>query len=530
VTEQTRSRKIRPVALIVMDGYGCNPRRDGNAIEAADRPVLASLWAHCPHTEIKASGLAVGLPEGQMGNSEVGHLNLGAGKVIYQDFTKISRAIEDGSFFENEALLGAMRHVRARNSALHVMGLIGPGGVHAHSAHQYAVLDMARREGVGRVFLHVFTDGRDTKPTDGLPALRELEARAGEIGVGQVATVSGRYYAMDRDRRWDRTALAYNAMVHGVGPRAGTAEEAIERSYAAGETDEFIVPTVIVGPDGSPVATIKNGDSVVFFNFRTDRPRQTVRAFIQPDFDEFERGRRLEDLYFVAMTEYEKGLPLHVAFRTEDVSMPLGALLAQRGLKQLHAAETEKYAHVTFFFNGGREVPFEGEDRILVPSPREVGTYDKKPEMSAPAIAQQTADAIQTGRYDFVLVNFANADMVGHTGVMAATIAAVETVDRCVGQIVDAVTEQGGALCITADHGNAEQLIDYDTGGPYTAHTTDFPVPFILASGQHEELAQVHLRADGVLADVAPTILQLMNIEQPPDMEGRSLIEEEDKA
>jgi 2,3-bisphosphoglycerate-independent phosphoglycerate mutase len=474
--------------------------------------------------------LAVGLPEGQMGNSEVGHLNLGAGKVIYQDFTKISRAIEDGSFFENEALLGAMQHVRERDSALHVMGLIGPGGVHAYPTHLYAVLEMARRQGVERVALHVFTDGRDTKPTDGLPALRELEAKAVEIGVGQVATVSGRYYAMDRDRRWDRTALAYNAVVHGVGPRARTAEEAIEHSYAAGETDEFIVPTVIIAPDGSPVATIKDGDAVVFFNFRTDRPRQTVRAFIQPHFEEFDRGPRLEDLYFVAMTEYEKGLPMHVAFRTEDVSLPMGALLAQHALNQLHAAETEKYAHVTFFFNGGREVPFEGEDRILVPSPREVGTYDQKPEMSAPAIAQQTADAIETGKYDFVLVNFANADMVGHTGVMEATIAAVEIVDRCVGQIVDAVTAQGGALCITADHGNAEQLIDYATGGPYTAHTTDFPVPFILVPGGHEELAHVRLHADGVLADVAPTILQLMDIEKPSEMEGHSLLAEGETA
>ena len=494
MTDGARAPGIRPVALIVMDGYGCNPRREGNAIEAAQRPVLTALWADCPHTEVKASGLAVGLPEGQMGNSEVGHLNLGAGKVVYQDFTKISRAIEDHSFFQNEAMLGAMQHAQEHGSALHIMGLIGPGGVHAYPTHLYAVLELAKRQGVDRVYLHVFTDGRDTKPTDGLPALRALVARTQELGLGTVATVSGRYYAMDRDKRWDRTALAYNAMVHGEGPQATSAEAAIQRSYESGVTDEFIVPTVIVGADGSPVATVRNGDSVVFFNFRTDRPRQIVRAFVQPDFEEFDRGARLDDLYFVAMTEYEKNLPLHVAFRTEDVSLPLGALLASHGLKQLHAAETEKYAHVTFFFNGGREVPFDGEDRILVPSPREVGTYDKKPEMSAPAIAQQTADAIGTGTYDFVLVNFANADMVGHTGVMEATIAAVETVDRCVGQIVAAVTEQGGAVCITADHGNAEQLIDYETGGPYTAHTTQFPVPFILVPGRNAELARVHLR------------------------------------
>lgn len=526
MTEQARASGVRPLALIVMDGYGCNPRTEGNAIEAAHRPVLTSLWAHCPHTEVRASGLAVGLPEGQMGNSEVGHLNLGAGKVVYQDFTKISRSIEDGSFYQNGAMLGAMRHVQERDSSLHVMGLIGPGGVHAYPTHLYAVLELAKREGIRRVYVHVFTDGRDTKPTDGLAALRELEARMRALSIGTVATVAGRYYAMDRDKRWDRTALAYNAMVHGIGPEAGSAAGAIRSSYEAGVTDEFIFPTVMVEADGSPVATIRTGDSVVFFNFRTDRPRQIVRAFVQPEFQEFDRGARLDDLYFVAMTEYEKNLPLHVAFRTEDVPLPLGAILEQRGLRQLHTAETEKYAHVTFFFNGGREVPFEGEDRILVPSPREVGTYDKKPEMSGPAVAQQTADAIRTGAYDFILVNFANADMVGHTGVMEATITAVETVDRCVGQIVDAVTEEGGATCITADHGNAEQLIDYVTGGPYTAHTTDFPVPFILVPGRNQELERVHLRRDGVLADVAPTILQLMRIEQPPEMEGRSLLTE----
>ncbi len=530
MTEQARAAGIRPVALIVMDGYGCNPRPDGNAIEAADRPVLTALWATSPHTQLKASGLAVGLPEGQMGNSEVGHLNLGAGKVVYQDFTKISRAIADGSFFQNEAMLGAMRHAQERGSDLHIMGLIGPGGVHAYPTHLYAVLELAKREGLERVYLHVFTDGRDTKPTDGLPALLELEARTRDIGLGTIATVSGRYYAMDRDRRWDRTALAYNAMVHGVGPQATSAADAIRASYEAGVTDEFIVPTVIVEPDSSPVATVRDGDSAVFFNFRTDRPRQTVRAFVQPDFDQFDRGARLKDLYFVAMTEYEKDLPLHVAFRTEDVLLPLGAILAQHDRKQLHAAETEKYAHVTFFFNGGSEVPFDGEDRVLVPSPREVGTYDKKPEMSGPAVAQRTAEAIKTGVYDFILVNFANADMVGHTGVMEATIAAVETVDRCVGQIVEAVTAEGGAVCVTADHGNAEQLIDYVTGGPYTAHTTDFPVPFILVPGRNVALAGARLRADGVLADVAPTILQLMHIEQPSEMEGRSLIEEGETA
>jgi 2,3-bisphosphoglycerate-independent phosphoglycerate mutase len=508
-----------------MDGYGCNPRTEGNAVASARRPVLSHLWDTCPHTELKASGLAVGLPEGQMGNSEVGHLNLGAGKVVYQDFTKISRAIEDGSFFQNPELRGAMDHVKERGSSLHIMGLIGPGGVHAYPTHLFATMELAKREGVDRVFIHAITDGRDTPPKDGINAIRQVEGEIERGGLGKIATVSGRYYAMDRDRRWDRTQKAYAAMARGQGRTAASGEEAVQRSYDEGVTDEFILPTVIARPDGQPTAVVSAHDAAVFFNFRTDRPRQLVRAFSLPDFQEFDRGPAIQDLYFVTMTEYEKDLPVHVAFRTEDVSMPLARVIAERGLKQLHAAETEKYAHVTFFFNGGREVPFEGEERILIPSPREVGTYDKKPEMSAPQIAEETARAIENNNPDFVLVNFANADMVGHTGVMEAAIRAVETVDRCVGQIVDATTRQGGVTLITADHGNAEQMIDYNTGGPYTAHTVYFSVPFILVPGQHEVLRHVHLRGDGVLADVAPTILQLMNIPEPADMEGTSLIE-----
>jgi 2,3-bisphosphoglycerate-independent phosphoglycerate mutase len=526
VTETTESGGIRPVVLIVMDGYGCNPRTDGNAIAAARRPVLSHLWDTCPHTELKASGLAVGLPEGQMGNSEVGHLNLGAGKVVYQDFTKISRAIEDGSFYQNPEMLAAMRHVKDRGSALHIMGLIGPGGVHAYPTHLFATMETARREGVERVFIHAITDGRDTRPTDGLPAIRAVEAEIQRLGVGTIATVSGRYYAMDRDKRWDRTEKAYAAMVWGKGNTASSAEGAVQTSYDNGVTDEFILPTVVVREDGSPTAVVSDHDAAVFFNFRTDRPRQLVRAFVQPEFHEFDRGPGLQDLYFLTMTEYEKDLPVHVAFRTEDVSMPLARVVADRGLRQLHAAETEKYAHVTFFFNGGREAPFTGEDRILIPSPREVGTYDHKPEMSGPQIAEETSRAIDAGNLDFVLVNFANADMVGHTGVMEAAIKAVETVDAGVGKIVDATTHQGGVVLITADHGNAEQMIDYDTGGPYTAHTVYFPVPFVLVPGQHHELDQIKLREGGVLADVAPTVLQLMDIPKPADMEGQSLIVE----
>jgi len=507
-----------------MDGYGCNPREDGNAIAAAKRPVLSRLWDTCPRTELKASGLAVGLPEGQMGNSEVGHLNLGAGKVVYQDTTKISKSIEDGSFFDNADLKAAMRYARERGTALHVMGLVGRGGVHAYVTHLFAVMQLAKREGVQRVYIHAFTDGRDTKPTDGLAAIREIEVEALRLRVGRIATVSGRYYAMDRDKRWVRTQRAYDALVRGEGLRAATAEEAIQQSYDAGITDEFILPTIIVDERGQPLATIGAGDAAVFFNFRTDRPRQLVRAFTQPDFDGFDRGPAIEDLFFVTMTQYEKDLPVRVAFRTEDVPLPLARVLSEHGLKQLHTAETEKYAHVTFFFNGGRELPFDGEDRILVPSPREVGTYDKKPEMSGPEVAARTAEAIATGTYDFVLVNFANADMVGHSGVMDAAIKAVETVDACVGQIVEATERQDGVVLITADHGNAEQMIDYQGGGPYTAHTIDFTVPFLVVADGHPELRRIHLRRDGVLADVAPTVLDLMCVAQPSELEGRSLI------
>lgn len=520
-------KAIRPVVLIVMDGYGCNPRQDGNACAAAVRPVILDAWQHCPRTKLRASGLAVGLPDGQMGNSEVGHLNLGAGKVVFQVFTKISRSIEDGSFFQNEILVDAMRHVKERQSQLHIVGLIGSGGVHAYPTHLYAVMETARRQGVEHVFIHAITDGRDTPPQSGLDAIKEVEKEIDRIHLGRIATVSGRYYAMDRDRRWDRTSRAYAAMVQGTGPEADSAESAVSSSYREGVTDEFILPTVIQGNDGSPVATVNAGDAIVFFNFRTDRPRQLVRAFTQPDFGEFDRGPKVEDLFFVTMTEYEKGLPVHVAFDTGDVSMPLARVLSERGLKQLHAAETEKYAHVTFFFNGGREEPFPGEDRILIPSPREVGTYDRKPEMSAPEVAEKTAAAIDSGIYDFVLVNFANADMVGHTGVMEAAIKAVETVDRCVGQVVDAAIRQDGVVLVTADHGNAEQMIDYESGGPYTAHTVYFPVPLMLISGRHKE-SEVKLRRDSALADVAPTILDLMGIPQPPDMEGQSLLLKEE--
>lgn len=514
---------IRPVVLIIMDGYGCADESQGNAVSGASTPVLDRLVKENPHGLLGAAGLSVGLPAGQMGNSEVGHLNLGAGKIVYQDFTQISRAIGDGSFFANPALVGACRHVLANGSTLHVMGLIGYGGVHAHQEHLYAVLRLAQTQGVTRLAIHGFTDGRDTLPGDALVAIRDLETRLAEDGLGAIATVSGRYYAMDRDRRWDRTERVYRALVAGEGPEADSAVEALRHSYDAGITDEFILPTVIA-PHGRPIARIQAGDGAIFFNFRTDRPRQLVRAFVQPNFDGFDRGPMVEDLAFVTMTEYEKELPASVAFESQDVAMPLARVISESGLSQLHAAETEKYAHVTFFFNGGREQPFEGEDRILVPSPRHVGTYDKVPEMSARAIADQVIDAMKTHEYAFVMVNFANPDMVGHTGDFKATKRAVETVDECVGRIVEATVAKGGAAMVTADHGNAEQMIDFRTGGPFTSHTISNPVPIVIVPGGNAELRDRAVRPGGVLADVAPTVLCLMGLPQPSDMTGASLV------
>jgi 2,3-bisphosphoglycerate-independent phosphoglycerate mutase len=510
----------RPVMLIIMDGYGCREELDGNAVAAANTPVLDNLVARYPHGLLAASGLDVGLPEGQMGNSEVGHLNLGAGKVVYQDLTRISRSVEDGSFFETPALVDACRHVVSSGSTLHVMGLIGFGGVHSHQSHLEAVIELARRNGVRNLAIHAFTDGRDSMPSDALEAMSRLEATLRSAGIGRVATVSGRYYAMDRDRRWDRTELAYRAITAGEGEVAGTAEQAINQSYARGVTDEFILPTVV---DGAPV--VSDGDAVVFFNFRTDRPRQLVRAFVDLDFTEFP-VKRFENLYFVTMTQYARDLPVHVAFGTDDVEMPLGLVVSQAGLTQLHAAETEKYAHVTFFFNGGREEPFPGEQRILIPSPRHVGTYDKIPQMSADGVTDAVIEAMSRTDFGFMLVNFANADMVGHTGDMQAATRAVETVDHDVGRLVEAVRAKGGAVLVTADHGNAEQMIDPQTGGPFTSHTIDSPVPVVLVPPDGaDRFDACTIRLGGRLADVAPTVLDLMGIDQPEQMEGRTLIE-----
>jgi 2,3-bisphosphoglycerate-independent phosphoglycerate mutase len=504
-----------------MDGWGEREETEGNGIKLARTPNIDSWRATRPWTLLSAAEKNVGLPSGQMGNSEVGHLNLGAGFVVLQDITLIDDSIADGSFFENDAFNDAIRHVKQRGSQLHIIGLLGVGGVHSHMNHEKALLDLAKRSGLERVFVHAFTDGRDTMPQSGLGYMIDLERAMAKLGVGRVASVTGRYYAMDRDKRWERTKIAYDAMVSGEGRPAPSAQAAIQRSYDEGVTDEFIKPTVIMDGDAA-VATVRPGDSIICFNYRADRVRQITRAFVLSNFDGFAR-EALHDLLYVTMTEYEKGLPVEVAFENADVEAPLAQVISNAGLRQLHVAETEKYAHVTFFFNGGREDPFPGEDRLLVPSPKEVATYDLRPEMSAYGIRDGILKALDDDAYDFILVNFANADMVGHTGVIPAVITAVETVDACLGAIVPAVLAKGGAALITADHGNAELLIDPASGGPHTAHTTN-PVPCILVAAPQVGLDGATLRDGGRLSDVAPTLIEMLRIPLAAQMTGKSLI------
>jgi 2,3-bisphosphoglycerate-independent phosphoglycerate mutase len=523
----TSTGRPRPFVLIVMDGWGINPRKEGNAIALARTPNLDKLAKNWPHTAIKTSGEAVGLPEGQMGNSEVGHQNIGAGKRVLQDYSRVNESIKDGSFFQNPALLKAVEHVKKNGSRLHICGLLGNGGVHAHETHLEALLGLANVHDIEHVYIHSFTDGRDTSPTGGVEFMRYLEARAKEIGgehAAKVATISGRYYAMDRDNRWDRIALAYFAMTRAEGIRATSATGAIEQSYEQGVTDEFIIPTVVM-EEQQPVAVVKAGDALIHYNFRPDRARELTKAFIleelpQQAHEKFDRGARIENLQYVMMTAYEERLDAPVAFRADEVEMPIARVISEQGLRQFHTAETEKYAHVTYFINGRRETPFPGEDRLLVPSPR-VPTYDLQPEMSAAGVTSTAIEHIRSDDYDFIVMNYANADMVGHTGVIEAAIKAVEIVDTGVGQVVEATLAMGGGLLITADHGNAEQLIEYETGKPFTAHTT-FPVPLYLVVPQ---MALVRLRNDGILADVAPTILDILGIPKPKDMTGRTLIQ-----
>lgn len=463
-----------------------------------------------------ASGLFVGLPDGQMGNSEVGHLNIGAGRIVYQDLTKITKSIQDGDFFENPALLDAVKNCKENGSALHLMGLLSDGGVHSHIEHVYGLLELAKRNGLDKVYVHGFMDGRDTPPSSGIEYVKELEAKMKELGVGEIATLSGRYYAMDRDNRWDREEKAYSALVYGEGHIANSAVEAMQKSYDEGATDEFVVPTVIQ-KNGQPVAKIQAQDSIIFYNFRPDRARQLTRAFCDDGFTGFQRDRL--PVFFVCFTDYDATIPnKEVAFHKEVLHNILGEYLAKNGKTQLRLAETEKYAHVTFFFNGGVEVPNENEDRILVPSPK-VATYDLKPEMSANEVCDKLVEAIDSHKYDLIVVNFANPDMVGHTGIMEAAVKAIETVDACLGRTLEAIKRNDAQMFLCADHGNAEQLIDYETGEPFTAHTTN-PVPFVLVNYKQG----VTLREGGKLADIAPTLLEMMGMDKPAEMTGESLL------
>ena len=513
--ENLMSRK--PTVLMILDGFGLNEKQEANAVYEASTPNIDGLMKDCPFVRGYASGLSVGLPDGQMGNSEVGHLNMGAGRIVYQELTRITKEIEDGDFFKNEALLKGMKNAKENNSALHLYGLLSDGGVHSHNTHLYGLLELARREGLEKVYVHCFLDGRDTAPTSGKGFMEELEAKMKEIGVGEIATVSGRYYAMDRDNRWDRVEKAYKALVLGEGNRAASAVEAVAASYEEDITDEFVVPTV-VEKDGKPLAVINDKDTIIFFNFRPDRAREITRTFCMDEFDGFDRGPR-KDVTYICFTEYDVTIPNKtIAFHKVELTNTFGEFLAAHGKTQARIAETEKYAHVTFFFNGGVEDPNQGEDRILVNSPK-VATYDLKPEMSAYEVCDKLVEAIKSDKYDVIIINFANPDMVGHTGVEAAAIKAVEAVDTCVGKAVEALKEADGTMFLCADHGNAEQLVDYNTGESFTAHTIN-PVPFILINYDDTYT----LREGGCLADIAPTLIEIMGMEQPEEMTGKSLL------
>lgn len=504
-------------ALMILDGFGVREAAEGNAIQLEGTPNIDALKAAYPYTTLGASGMSVGLPDGQMGNSEVGHLNIGAGRIVYQELTRITKAIHDGDFFEKKEFLDAMENCKTHGTALHLLGLVSDGGVHSHMDHLLALVEMAKRQGLEKVYIHCFMDGRDVPPDSGKGFIQQLSDKLKEIGVGEIATVMGRYYAMDRDNRWERVQKAYAAMVLGEGETAECPVCAMKKSYENDVMDEFVLPTVIQ-KNGKPVAKIQANDSVIFFNFRPDRAREITRALTQPDFDGFQR--ELFPLFYVCMTQYDKTFQnVEVAYKPQVLKNTLGEYLAKLGKKQFRIAETEKYAHVTFFFNGGVEQPNPGEDRILIPSPK-VATYDLKPEMSAYEVADKAVELIEGGEYDVMILNFANSDMVGHTGVLEAAEKAVKAVDECTGKVVDAIRRMGGQVMITADHGNSEMMVDPETGGPFTAHTTN-PVPFILVSDQYQG---AELRTDGILADIAPTLLQLMGEEKPEEMEGKSLI------
>ena len=508
----------KPLLLMILDGWGINPEEESNAVAQAKTPNMNRLSAEYPSSEIDGSGMSVGLPEGQMGNSEVGHTNIGAGRVVYQDLTRISKSIKDGDFFENPVLVECMQKAKAGSGRLHLSGLLSDGGVHSHDTHLYALIEMAKRQGVPEVYVHALLDGRDTPPQSGGEYLARLEAEIARLGHGKIATVIGRYYAMDRDNRWERVERAYRAIVQGEGKEYDSAESAIKASYEAGVTDEFVEPCVIVN-GGAAVGKVTDGDGFIFFNFRSDRAREITRSLTDPAFEGFKREIFPKLSCYVCLTSYDETFNLPVAFGNEELVNIFGEVIGNAGLTQLRIAETEKYAHVTFFFNGGREQPFPGEDRALIPSPKEVSTYDQKPEMSAYLVTEELLKRLDQDKYDVIILNFANADMVGHTGVMAAAIRAVEVVDECVGKLVDKVREKGGVALITADHGNAEMMSD-DQGGPHTAHTCQ-RAPVVLVDDTRKG---VKLRK-GVLADLAPTMLEILGLPQPAEMTGKSLLE-----
>lgn len=507
----------RQYLLMVMDGVGLNDEEKGNAFKMANTPNLDRLIAKYPNTHIATSGMAVGLPEGQMGNSEVGHTNIGAGRIVYQELTRITKEIEEGNFYNNEEFLNAIKNVKENNSSLHIMGLVSDGGVHSHNSHLYALLELAKRNNVENVYIHAFLDGRDTPPTSAIEYIKELEEKITEIGVGKIATIAGRYYAMDRDKRWEREKMAYDAIVNGVGNKFKTAQKAIENSYEAQEFDEFVKPIVITNDDGVAIGKLQDKDSAIFFNFRPDRARQITRIITEPDFNEFEKVD-MPNIYFVTMTEYDETLNhVHIAYKPQVLKNTLGEVLSTRGYTQLRCAETEKYAHVTFFFNGGEEKVFNGEDRILVPSPK-VATYDLKPEMSAYEVTDKIVEAIDSKKYDVIIMNYANGDMVGHTGFIDKAIEAVEALDTCVGKVISKIEEVDGEALITADHGNCELMLDLKTGEPITSHST-FDVPLIVVSNRVKSLKK------GRLCDLAPTLLELMGESKPQEMTGENLIE-----
>lgn len=505
----------KPIMLMILDGFGLNENEKGNAIKLANTPNIDKLMKTWPTTQIHTSGLSVGLPEGQMGNSEVGHTNIGAGRIVYQDLTRITKSIEDGDFFSIKEFVQAIENCQKYHSKLHIMGLLSDGGVHSHIRHLYALLELAKRKDFEDVYVHCFLDGRDTPPASGEGYLLKLEEKMKEKGVGKIASISGRFYSMDRDKRWERVQKSYDALVYGKGEKATSAISAIESSYQKEVFDEFVEPTVICNNE-EPIATIENHDSVIFFNFRPDRARELTRSLVDPEFDGFET--KTLDLDYVCFTQYDETIPnVEIAFKPESLKNTFGEYVSKQGLTQLRIAETEKYAHVTFFFNGGEEKQYKGEDRILIPSPK-VQTYDLKPEMSAYEVTKKVVEAVQSDKYDTIILNYANPDMVGHTGNLEATIKAIEAIDECVQKVVDAVEEKNGMIIMTADHGNAEQMIDYKTGEPHTAHTTN-PVPLVLIGAEGIKLKE------GKLADLAPTMLELMELPKPEEMTGESLIE-----